>query len=71
MFLNIVAKGAMPEFEEDNELSQERINLIQTTWNAAYGLGDETVGVLLFKNIFRIAPEAKNLFSFARKFELA
>ena len=37
---------------------------IQSTWATAAALGAEEIGVLLFKNIFAIAPEAVSLFSF-------
>ena len=56
MLINIIAKGGLVEYEEDNELTPKRIKLIQDTWQAAMGLGEETVGVLLFKNIFTAAP---------------
>lgn len=37
---------------------------VEKSWKKVEGLGAETVGVLLFKNIFKIAPEALPLFSF-------
>jgi hemoglobin-like flavoprotein len=37
---------------------------VETSWAKAAALGAETVGVLLFKNIFAIAPGALALFSF-------
>jgi len=38
--------------------------LIRESWAKALTLGDETVGVLLFKNIFEAAPGVKKYFSF-------
>ena len=37
---------------------------VENSWNKVSALGVENVGVLLFKNIFTIAPEALELFSF-------
>jgi len=37
---------------------------VENSWNKVAALGVENVGVLLFKNIFTIAPEALELFSF-------
>jgi hypothetical protein len=42
----------------DAPLSDAQITLIRSTWGAAEGLGVDTVGVLLFKNIFEATPEA-------------
>ena len=43
---------------DDNTLNESRIKLVKESWEKAKGLGAETVGVLLFKNIFTIAPGA-------------
>lgn len=40
------------------------VSAVQSTWKVAASLGADTVGVLLFKHIFRIAPQALALFSF-------
>jgi hypothetical protein len=53
-----------PAVKDDSTLTAERIKLIKDSWAKAMGLGQETVGVLLFKNIFTIAPGALQLFSF-------
>ncbi|CAK0893048.1 unnamed protein product, partial [Prorocentrum cordatum] len=45
-------------------LTEEQVSVIQTTWKQAAALGAETVGVLLFKQIFDIAPQALQLFAF-------
>ena len=37
---------------------------VENSWKKVAALGVENVGVLLFKNIFTIAPEALELFSF-------
>ena len=44
---------------EDNHIQE-----VETSWDKVAALGVENVGVLLFKNIFTIAPEALQLFSF-------
>lgn len=38
--------------------------IVESTWATAATLGVETVGVLLFRNIFEIAPGALALFPF-------
>ena len=38
--------------------------LVEESWKSVEKLGLETVGVLLFKNVFEAAPEALQLFSF-------
>mmetsp|Transcript_118250 Transcript_118250/g.205398 ORF Transcript_118250/g.205398 Transcript_118250/m.205398 type:complete len:470 (+) Transcript_118250:57-1466(+) len=50
--------------DPDGPLTDGDITLVEQTWSLAADLGVETVGVLLFKNIFTIAPEALQLFSF-------
>ncbi|KAH8097952.1 hypothetical protein JL720_871 [Aureococcus anophagefferens] len=43
------------------------VELVQTSWKIVLGAVDaETAGVILFRHIFDIAPEAKGLFSFAK-----
>jgi len=44
---------------QDNHIQE-----VETSWDKVAALGVENVGVLLFKNIFTIAPEALQLFSF-------
>lgn len=50
--------------EIEAPLSSAEVTLVQKTWATAAGLGVETVGTILFKHIFTIAPEALALFSF-------
>mmetsp|Transcript_44091 Transcript_44091/g.78057 ORF Transcript_44091/g.78057 Transcript_44091/m.78057 type:complete len:179 (+) Transcript_44091:90-626(+) len=50
--------------EQGAPLTESDLKLVEQTWAKAAGLGVETVGVVLFKNIFQIAPEALQLFSF-------
>lgn len=45
-------------------LTPARITAVQKSWVSVEALGAETVGVLLFKNIFEIHPPAVQLFSF-------
>eukprot|EP00055_Hartaetosiga_balthica_P006531 m.20632 g.20632 ORF g.20632 m.20632 type:complete len:166 (+) comp5267_c0_seq1:447-944(+) len=40
------------------------IKTIQDSWDKVEGVGFQTVGILLFKRIFELAPEAIALFSF-------
>jgi len=42
---------------EEGPLTKAQIELIQTTWKAVEGLGAETVGVILFEHIFRLAGD--------------
>ena len=43
------------------------VELVQNSWKIVLGAVDaETAGVILFRHIFAIAPEAKGLFSFAK-----
>jgi hemoglobin-like flavoprotein len=43
------------------------VELVQNSWKIVLGAVDaETAGVILFRHIFTIAPEAKGLFSFAK-----
>merc|ERR1712203_546254 len=39
-------------------------SMVETSWMKVEALGTETVGLLLFKKIFELAPEALQLFSF-------
>jgi len=55
---------------DDASISEAQLSLLESTWTAAKGLGVETVGVLLFKNIFTAAPEALALFSFKDEADL-
>jgi len=50
--------------EQAKPLSAQEVELIQGSWKKAGNLGVEKVGVLLFKHIFELAPEALQLFSF-------
>ena len=49
---------------QGNELTPERIEMVQSSWANAKDLGYEAVGDLLFQNIFTAAPETLSLFSF-------
>jgi len=53
-----------------NEEVEAKKTLVETSWATVKTLGLETVGVLLFKNIFTIAPEALGLFSFKDEADL-
>jgi len=44
-------------------LSESEVKLVKDTWASAESLGLESVGVLLFKNIFELAPRALELFA--------
>jgi len=50
--------------EQAKPLSDKEVELVQGSWKKAGNLGAQKVGVLLFKHIFEIAPEALGLFSF-------
>jgi hemoglobin-like flavoprotein len=43
-------------------LDTATIEIVEESWAKAAGAGAETVGVLLFKNIFTIAPDALEIF---------
>lgn len=45
-------------------LQAEEMSIIETTWELAASLGKQEVGVLLFRQIFDIAPGALQLFPF-------
>lgn len=45
-------------------LTNNELRMVQESWKAVSKLGAETVGVLLFKNIFTAAPSALDFFSF-------
>jgi hemoglobin-like flavoprotein len=49
----------------DEPLSDRDIELVQTTFAKVAEVGPEAAGRILFGHIFRIAPGAKALFSFA------
>lgn len=51
---------------EEGPLTAKQVKVIVSTWATVKTLGASTVGVLLFKNIFEIAPAAKGLFSFSK-----
>lgn len=44
--------------------SDKQKTMVEKSWEDIKGLGLENVGVLLFRNVFTIAPEALQLFSF-------
>lgn len=47
--------------------SEEVIYHVQSSWNQLLEKGTEQCGIVLFKNIFKLAPEAIELFSFKDK----
>merc|ERR1712050_229437 len=56
-----------PEFAKaqiEAPLSSMEVDVVRKTWEQVAELGVETVGVILFKHIFTIAPGALQLFSF-------
>merc|ERR1719512_230977 len=56
-----------PEFTKallEAPLSSMEVDVVRKTWGQVAELGVETVGVILFKHIFTIAPGALQLFSF-------
>lgn len=55
-----------PSVEVDAPLDDRDIELVQTTFEKVAALGPEAAGLVLFGHIFRIAPEAKELFPFAK-----
>ncbi|CAJ1406186.1 unnamed protein product [Effrenium voratum] len=55
-----------PPVEADAPLDERDIELVQTTFAKVAELGAGPAGRILFGHIFRIAPEAKALFSFAQ-----
>ena len=55
-----------PPVEVDAPLDDRDIELVQTTFAKVAAVGPEAAGRILFGHIFRIAPEAKALFSFAQ-----
>ena len=55
-----------PPVEVDAPLDDRDIELVQTTFKKVAAVGPEAAGRILFGHIFRIAPEAKALFSFAQ-----
>mmetsp|Transcript_108190 Transcript_108190/g.345529 ORF Transcript_108190/g.345529 Transcript_108190/m.345529 type:complete len:138 (-) Transcript_108190:776-1189(-) len=48
-------------------LTDAEIGIVENTWKQVAGLGVETVGVILFKHIFTIAPDALGLFAFRKE----
>jgi len=45
-------------------LTYADIHAVQKSWVSATAIGVETVGILLFSNIFKLAPQTLHLFSF-------
>jgi hypothetical protein len=50
--------------KSETAMAVETVEAIQGSWKNVVALGEAYVGVLLFKNIFKIAPEALQMFSF-------
>lgn len=65
--IGLPAKRAVPRTSSITLLTADQTSLIQKTWASVGALGSETVGVLLFKNIFEAAPAASGLFAFGRE----
>ena len=61
---------AQPKQNEEAVLTEDQVSVVEKTWKQAAALGAETVGVLLFKQIFDIAPQALQLFPFKDDREL-
>jgi len=53
-----------PELVSD-ELTQNRIELVQSSWERVMELGDEAVGGVVFRHLFELNPSLFNLFSFS------
>ena len=50
---------------KDIPLSEEQKEMIRESWNIAMTrFGEETVGVLLYRNVFTLAPDVMSHFSF-------
>ena len=47
-------------------LNNATIEIVEESWAKVAALGADKVGVLLFKNIFTIAPDAIHLFAVSR-----
>ena len=62
--LDIVQETMISDNYPDNELTQQRIEMVQSSWANAKDLGYEAVGDLLFQNIFEAAPSTLQMFSF-------
>ena len=56
---------ANPELVSD-ELTQNRIEMVQASWERVMELGDEAVGGVVFRNLFELSPKLFNLFSFSQ-----
>merc|ERR1712079_35243 len=49
----------------DGPISEKEIELVQSSWDdVEAALSHEEVGVILYKNIFQLSPEALQLFPF-------
>ena len=53
-----------PAHQPKGVFTEQTISLVQESWKKVEAIGIEKVGVVLFKNIFKIAPGALELFSF-------
>eukprot|EP00975_Prorocentrum_lima_P027641 5810075-Prorocentrum_lima.AAC.1 len=53
-----VSETTAEETEESSVLTEGQIDTIKSVWEQVEALGPETVGVILFKHIFALAPEA-------------
>lgn len=51
-------------------LTNHELKIVQESWSEVAKLGAETVGTLLFKNIFTAAPSALSFFSFKNEANL-
>ena len=56
-FMETIAEKKPPTIDD-------QIKLVRESWTTVRGLGLDRVGQLLFRNIFKLAPEALQLFSF-------
>lgn len=56
--------------QDKGALSQHQRSKLVASWQLVEAMGLESVGCLLFKNIFAMAPEALQLFSFREEKDL-
>ena len=49
-----------------DELTDHKIDLVQASWDQVLELGEETVGQVIFKNLFEADSELVELFGFSK-----
>jgi hemoglobin-like flavoprotein len=65
----IVSDTMMSDFYNNpdqlsDELTDQKIEILQNSWNSVLQLGEYEVGCLLFKNLFEFGPDLISLFNF-------